>query len=51
MDLQLMASNVTALDEFARGLEETQRFEARLESSNPDPNGVQGRIAVESVTQ
>ena len=51
MDLQLMASNVTALDEFARGLEETQRFEARLESSNPDPNGVQGRIAVERVTQ
>jgi len=47
MDLQLMASNVSALDEFVRGLAETQRFDAAIQSSNPDPNGVQGRIQVE----
>jgi general secretion pathway protein L len=51
MDLQIMASNVTALDEFARGLVETQRFDARIQSSNPDPSGVQGRVQVESMTR
>jgi general secretion pathway protein L len=51
MDLQLMASSVAALDEFERALDTTQRFEARIESSNTEVDGVQGRIQVVGASQ
>jgi general secretion pathway protein L len=46
MDLQLVASSVPSLDGFARALEETRRFEARLEQSSPNQAGIEGRIQV-----
>lgn len=46
MDLQLMAGSVNELDEFARALGTTRRFQARIESSNPNDEGVQGRVQV-----
>jgi general secretion pathway protein L len=51
MDLQLVASSVPALDEFRRGLGETQRFEAVIESANPTDAGVEGRVKIASVRQ
>ena len=49
MDLQVIAPGVPALDAFRRGLGETQRFEAVIESANPTDDGVEGRIKIASV--
>ena len=49
MDLQLVSSSVPALDEFRRGLDETQRFEAVIESANPTDAGVEGRVKIAGV--
>jgi hypothetical protein len=49
MDLQVIAPGVPALDAFRRGLGETQRFEAVIESANPTDEGVAGRIKIASV--
>ena len=46
MDLQLLAPNVPALDEFARGLEQTRVFDAQIEAANQQDNGTEGRVRV-----
>lgn len=46
MNLQLVASSVPALADFAQRLGETQRFEAVIESTNPGDDGVEGRVQV-----
>ena len=46
MDLQLIAPDVPALDEFARRLLETQRFNPVLESSAQEGSEVTGRIKI-----
>ncbi len=51
MDLQLVAPSVPALDEFARRLDETQRFSARIESANQTDAGVEGRVQIVSRPQ
>lgn len=44
MTLQLTAQSVPALDEFARRVENTERFEVRIQSANPRDEGVEGRV-------
>lgn len=46
MNLQLMAPSVTALDEFARALEETRRFEVEMDAANPVDSGAEGRLRI-----
>jgi type II secretion system protein L len=46
MDLQLIAPDIPALDEFARRLLETQRFNPVLESSAQEGSEVSGRIKI-----
>jgi general secretion pathway protein L len=46
MDLQLIAPDIPALDEFARRLLETQRFNPVLESSAQEGNEVTGRMKI-----
>lgn len=45
-DLQLLAPSVTALDEFARALEQTRRFDVELEAQNPVDSGTEGRLRI-----
>ena len=49
LDLQLLAASVPALDEFARGLEQTKRFNAEIQAANQKDNGIEGRIRVVGV--
>jgi len=49
MDLQLLAASVPALDEFARGLEQTKRFHAEIQAANQKDNGTEGRIRIVEV--
>jgi general secretion pathway protein L len=49
MDLQLVAPNVPALDEFARGLEQTRVFDAEIEAANQSDNGTEGRVRIVGV--
>jgi len=49
LDLQLMAASVPALDEFARGLEQTKRFHAEIQAANQKDNGTEGRIRIVGV--
>jgi len=49
MDLQLIAASVPALDEFARGLKQTKRFEAEIEAANQKDSGTEGRIRIVGV--
>jgi general secretion pathway protein L len=49
MDLQLMAASVPALDEFARGLAQTKRFNAQIEAANQKDSGTEGRIKIVGV--
>ncbi len=46
LDLQLLAASVPALDEFARGLEQTKRFDAEIQAANQKDNGIEGRVRV-----
>ena len=46
MDLQLVAASVPALDEFARGLEQTKRFAAEIQAANQRDSGTEGRVRV-----
>jgi general secretion pathway protein L len=46
MDLQLVAPDVPTLDEFARQIDQTARFDVRIESSNQTDSGVEGRIQI-----
>lgn len=46
MDLQLVAPNVPALDEFARGLEQTRVFDADIEAANQGERGTEGRVRI-----
>ncbi len=46
MDLQLVVENVPALDEFARGLEQTKRFAAEIQAANQRDTGTEGRVRV-----
>ncbi len=46
LDLQLLAASVPALDEFARGLEQTKRFNAEIQAANQKDNGIEGRVRV-----
>jgi len=49
LDLQLLAASVPALDEFARGLEQTKRFGAEIQAANQKDNGIEGRVRVVGV--
>lgn len=49
MDLQLMAASVPALDEFARGVAQTKRFNAQIEAANQKDAGTEGRIKIVGV--
>jgi general secretion pathway protein L len=49
MDLQLVAASVPALDEFARGLEQTKRFAAEIQAANQRDSGTEGRVRVTGV--
>jgi general secretion pathway protein L len=49
LDLQLLAASVPALDEFARGLEQTKRFDAEIQAANQKDNGIEGRVRVVGV--
>ena len=51
LDLQLLAASVPALDEFARGLEQTKRFDAEIQAANQKDNGIEGRVRVVGVKQ
>lgn len=46
MDLQLVAASVPALDEFARGLEQTRILDAEIEAANQTDAGTEGRIRI-----
>ena len=46
MDLQLVATSVPALDEFARGLEQTRILDAEIEAANQTDAGTEGRIRI-----
>jgi general secretion pathway protein L len=46
MDLQLVAANVSALDEFARALQSTHRYAAKIESTTNTDKGVEGRMQI-----
>jgi general secretion pathway protein L len=49
MDLQLVAASVPALDEFARGLKQTKRFDAEIQAANQRDTGTEGRVRVTGV--
>jgi type II secretion system protein L len=46
LNLQLMAPSVPALDEFARSLEQTRRFDVEMEAANPVETGTEGRLRI-----
>jgi general secretion pathway protein L len=49
LDLQLVAANVSALDDFARMLQDTRRYAAKIESTSNTDKGVEGRVQVVGV--
>jgi general secretion pathway protein L len=49
MDLRLIAASVPALDQFAREIEQTQRFATKMESTSQSDAGVEGRIQITGV--
>ncbi|MEO8465234.1 MAG: type II secretion system protein GspL [Gammaproteobacteria bacterium] len=51
LDLQLLAASVPALDEFARALEQTKRFDAEIQAANQKDNAIEGRVRVVGVKQ
>lgn len=46
MDLQLLATSVPALDEFARGVKQSKRFDAEIQAANQKDNGTEGRVRI-----
>jgi hypothetical protein len=50
MNLQLIATSLPALDDFARSLEQTQRFDAEIESTNQSDGGIEGRVRIVGVS-
>jgi general secretion pathway protein L len=44
--VQLIASDVGAIDKFARDLEQTHRFASKIESANQNNNGIEGRLQI-----
>jgi general secretion pathway protein L len=46
MNLQLVVSSVTALDEFSRALETTRRFDVEIEATNQLDSGTEGRLRI-----
>jgi type II secretion system protein L len=46
MNLQMIAANVPALDEFERGLEQTRRFAVEIEAANQIDGGTEGRMRI-----
>jgi general secretion pathway protein L len=51
MDLQLVVPSVTQLDTFAQGIADSGRFVARIQSTNPNDAGVEGRVQVVEAAQ
>jgi general secretion pathway protein L len=51
MDLQLVATSVPSLDEFARGLEQTKRFRAEIQAANQRDTDIEGRMRVTGAQQ
>jgi len=45
-NIQLIASDVGALDKFARDLEQTHRFAPKIESANQGNGGIEGRLQI-----
>jgi len=45
-NVQLIASDVGAIDKFARDLEQTHRFASKIESANQNNNGIEGRLQI-----
>jgi hypothetical protein len=46
MNLQLVVSSVTSLDEFSRELEDTRRFDVEIEATNQLDSGTEGRLRI-----
>lgn len=46
LDLQLIVPSVPALDEFARALEQTRRFDVEIEAANQSQAGTEGRLRI-----
>jgi hypothetical protein len=40
---------VPALDEFARGVKQTKRFDAEIQAANQKDNGTEGRVRITGV--
>ena len=49
MDLQLLAASVPAIDEFARGVKQTKRFDAEIQAAKQKDNGTEGRVRIVGV--
>ena len=45
-NVQLIASDVGAIDKFARDLEQTHRFASKIESANQNNSGIEGRLQI-----
>ena len=45
-NVQLIASDVGAIDKFARDLEQTHRFASKIESANQNNNAIEGRLQI-----
>lgn len=46
MDLQVVAPDIPSLDDFARAMTDTERFDVRIQSATPGDAGVEGRIQI-----
>jgi general secretion pathway protein L len=46
MDLQVVAPDIPSLDDFARAMTQTERFDVRIQSATPGDAGVEGRIQI-----
>jgi general secretion pathway protein L len=51
MDLQLTVPSVMQLDAFAQRIGDNGRFVARIQSTNPNEAGVEGRVQIAEVSQ
>lgn len=51
MTLELRTDSIPVLDEFARRVEQTERFEVRIQSANPREDGVEGRLRLVEASQ
>lgn len=46
LDLQVIVPSISLLDTFARAVNETNRFDVRIQSTNPGETGIEGRVQV-----